>query len=144
METVLSKVQCRITQLYVQISEMFKGKVLNCKAHISIFRVQRLLKAWSAIEQRPATPTQVKGSHKNRKNATNGKHVLLFKKEQNLKKKSPLKHKKWAQCWVPDSKDTFTAPSVQFQINRPTDWLPMHWFECGSRNKNCLYFPPSP
>lgn len=116
--------------------------MLNCKAHISILRepISRdFLKHEVLSEQRPATPIQVKGSHKHRKNATNGKNCL---KRNKIKQKLSLKHKNQDQCLVHGSKGTFTAPLVQLQINCLTDWLPVHWFGCCSRNKNCLYFAP--
>lgn len=70
------------------------GKMLNCKARTSIFRepISRdFLKHEALPEQKSATPIQVKGSNKHRKNATNGKHTFI-QKGTRLNKNSPLKH----------------------------------------------------
>lgn len=121
------------------------GKMLNCKVHISIFRepVSRdFLKHEVLSEQRPATPIQVKGSHKHWKNATNTKHVLLLKKEQNHIKILPWNTKIKLKTWYLAPKTQSQLPWSSQKINGLNDWLPVHWSECCSRNKNCLYFVP--
>lgn len=113
METVLTKIESRITHF------VFVHEVLTCSQerclivkHTSIFRelISRdFLKHEVLSQQRLATPIQVKGSRKQRKNATNGKLVFLFKKEQSHTKILPRNTKIKLNAW-------YMAPKTHSQL----------------------------
>lgn len=67
-----------------------------------------------------------------------GNMYFCLKRNKKKRKKSPLKHQNQAQCWVRGSKDTFTAPLVQSQINWLTDLC--IGLNVAAYNKNYLYF----
>lgn len=77
---------------------MQSGKILNCKAYVSIFRqpaFRDFLKQEVLPELRLATLIQVKEIHEHRKNATNGKSEFLFEKKKSYKN-APPRHKNCA------------------------------------------------